>query len=651
MRCRRQIDHDVHETNMEHCLCNNCNHPCAHLCRTQNAKGNKKKQRAHMCHFSQKPHNKLCCGGEDLRYLIASGKLEQAGRMMQKQSTTLPVSASDRRRGLTKGQPGPLSKAMQPRPHSSHSLRPPTDTNTAQRLSLTPPPPPPPPCSPSVIQDKPNNSYGDFADGEGRSRRSDQRNSPRNSASCSAPGSVERVPCDRAVVMKKERLLSRTGSDGSVQSSDSNSPANELNAENPFSDESDHEHFDILAEQTLENVGTKIEAKTCEAPSSPAFNERSQSSSQNNNHRANGHESGSSYNPHSLLLTSDHRQRRAQTRGCTLRSMFGCWANGRDLPPLAPSALAAGGFERPSSAGSFSADDERSPAKKTRHSCRPDKPVGCREIIRKPGAYCSHCTHSSPSSNGSGTTRTALAPESPWPAAPSSHSPQPLPWKNSSSSRMCSTRQSVRSCDCGSDLCSEPRSFGGIGSRPDVIRATNGSIAGSVTSAGSSLRTTSERNVFEPTGNVRTAFDSPDRSTNWLQEPQARGLSASPQASTVLETESVDRYSLTLNVGIGPKGEPTEPSSEDFVEQLHQFQLIYAANQASDLDHKVAASLGSDSNNNHHERHHRHRAETNEAEDVGRSDQDVVCQQHQAASTVQAHKLDCPPCPTPVSST
>lgn len=56
---------------MEHCLCHNCNHPCAHLCKTRPAKGRKGKKDvkiAHMCHFSHKPHGKLCCGGEDLLY-------------------------------------------------------------------------------------------------------------------------------------------------------------------------------------------------------------------------------------------------------------------------------------------------------------------------------------------------------------------------------------------------------------------------------------------------------------------------------------------------------------------------------------------------------------------------------------------------------
>ncbi|KAI1285259.1 hypothetical protein HDE_11907 [Halotydeus destructor] len=61
------VDHDVHGTNMDHCLCNNCNHPCAHLCKTAKPKG-KKDDVAHMCHFSHKPHNKLCCGGEDLLF-------------------------------------------------------------------------------------------------------------------------------------------------------------------------------------------------------------------------------------------------------------------------------------------------------------------------------------------------------------------------------------------------------------------------------------------------------------------------------------------------------------------------------------------------------------------------------------------------------
>lgn len=56
---------------MEHCLCHNCNHPCAHLCKTARPKGKKGKKDvkiAHMCHFSHKPHGKLCCGGEDLLY-------------------------------------------------------------------------------------------------------------------------------------------------------------------------------------------------------------------------------------------------------------------------------------------------------------------------------------------------------------------------------------------------------------------------------------------------------------------------------------------------------------------------------------------------------------------------------------------------------
>lgn len=56
---------------MNHCLCTNCNHPCAHLCKTKKPKG-RKTDMAHMCHFSQKPHNKLCCGGEELLYHLAN---------------------------------------------------------------------------------------------------------------------------------------------------------------------------------------------------------------------------------------------------------------------------------------------------------------------------------------------------------------------------------------------------------------------------------------------------------------------------------------------------------------------------------------------------------------------------------------------------
>lgn len=66
-----QVDHDVHAPNMEHCLCHNCNHPCAHLCKTRQSKGKKGRKDvkiAHMCHFSHKPHGVLCCGGEDLLY-------------------------------------------------------------------------------------------------------------------------------------------------------------------------------------------------------------------------------------------------------------------------------------------------------------------------------------------------------------------------------------------------------------------------------------------------------------------------------------------------------------------------------------------------------------------------------------------------------
>ena len=54
---------------MRHCLCNNCNHPCAHLCRTKKPKG-KKSYMSHMCHFSQKPHARMCCGGEELLYAL-----------------------------------------------------------------------------------------------------------------------------------------------------------------------------------------------------------------------------------------------------------------------------------------------------------------------------------------------------------------------------------------------------------------------------------------------------------------------------------------------------------------------------------------------------------------------------------------------------
>ena len=54
---------------MRHCLCNNCNHPCAHLCKTKKPKG-KKTYMSHMCHFSQKPHARLCCGGEELLYAL-----------------------------------------------------------------------------------------------------------------------------------------------------------------------------------------------------------------------------------------------------------------------------------------------------------------------------------------------------------------------------------------------------------------------------------------------------------------------------------------------------------------------------------------------------------------------------------------------------
>ena len=60
-------------TNASHCQCPSCNHPCAHLCKTTKPKGRTRLDDlagrpglAHMCHFSSKPHAKMCCGGEDL---------------------------------------------------------------------------------------------------------------------------------------------------------------------------------------------------------------------------------------------------------------------------------------------------------------------------------------------------------------------------------------------------------------------------------------------------------------------------------------------------------------------------------------------------------------------------------------------------------
>ncbi len=55
----------MHVTNSKHCQCPSCNHPCAHICKTRRPKGSRHEM-AHMCHFSSKPHNKMCCGGEDL---------------------------------------------------------------------------------------------------------------------------------------------------------------------------------------------------------------------------------------------------------------------------------------------------------------------------------------------------------------------------------------------------------------------------------------------------------------------------------------------------------------------------------------------------------------------------------------------------------
>lgn len=621
-----------------------------------------------MCHFSQKPHNKLCCGGEDLRYLIASGKLEQAGKLLQQSKAALPVSLYDRKRNMIKT--GSLAHTLQPRPHSSHSLRPPTDTSTAQRLSLTPPPPPPPPCSPSVMKDKskmPDKEDDDHEDDD-RSKRSNR----------SGLVSIERAESNRSIERSKETRpidLRRIGSDGSVHSFGSNSPiGNESLSLHPptmqphqFSDESDREQLEIVViEERADNFNhTKSMIRTtatssCRSGSSLMAHQRSLS--KHSSYRENTAGSGG---------LNGHGQRRAQTnRGCTLRSMFGCWATGRELPPLAPSALAAGGFERPSSAGSFSADDERSPAKKTRHSCRPDKVGGCGGRIRGTGSYCTHCAHSSPSSNGSGTTRTAIASESggAWPGSSSPHTQQPIgAWKTtvSSSSRICSTRQSIRSCDCGSDLCSEPRSFGVLagsgsrsGSRSDIIRATaSRSLADeSVTSVSSSIRTNSERNLNEPIMN-RSAFDSPDRSNDWLNEPQARGLSASPQIQT-LDIVSVSCCSSTMALEVDPVSVEL-PDSNEYVEQLHEFQRIYAANQTNDgssqLDH-----CGSDSNNNHPPLSSNRDSEGDKFEpEVARfdhsirsTDEDVhTCQQHQAASTVQSRIPDCSPCPTPVSST
>lgn len=63
----------MHETNERHCQCPSCNHPCAHICKTTKPKGRTRVDDlvgrpglAHMCHFSSKPHAKMCCGGEDL---------------------------------------------------------------------------------------------------------------------------------------------------------------------------------------------------------------------------------------------------------------------------------------------------------------------------------------------------------------------------------------------------------------------------------------------------------------------------------------------------------------------------------------------------------------------------------------------------------
>ena len=67
------MGHDVHTTNERHCQCPSCNHPCAHICKTTKPKGRTRVDDlvgrpglAHMCHFSSKPHAKMCCGGEDL---------------------------------------------------------------------------------------------------------------------------------------------------------------------------------------------------------------------------------------------------------------------------------------------------------------------------------------------------------------------------------------------------------------------------------------------------------------------------------------------------------------------------------------------------------------------------------------------------------
>ncbi|XP_054164522.1 uncharacterized protein LOC128962193 isoform X2 [Oppia nitens] len=101
------VGHDVHTTNLKHCQCSSCNHPCAHLCQTSRPKGKPKWMdpgTAHMCHFSSKPHSKMCCGGEDLP--SANKPLTYPGSSWLPQTDvtslkTVPTETMARRKSVT----------------------------------------------------------------------------------------------------------------------------------------------------------------------------------------------------------------------------------------------------------------------------------------------------------------------------------------------------------------------------------------------------------------------------------------------------------------------------------------------------------------------------------------------------------------------
>jgi len=235
------IDHDVHETNMQHCLCNSCNHPCAHLCKTKNVKGSKK-ERAHMCHFSQKPHNKMCCGGEDLRQLIASGKLEKVGGLLQEvKDNAIAVAASkaERIQALKQKSQRSSSGSRISSTIGAHAVgsvgsaaigggfntvvvrQQRKSGQSSGHFSLTPPPPSPPSVSPLLPRSGLNPSHDSSTLGRESRRKTDRSSAgSRRLPSSSAPSSVERVSvCSLSSCSKKERSHHLIENENSIHSS------------------------------------------------------------------------------------------------------------------------------------------------------------------------------------------------------------------------------------------------------------------------------------------------------------------------------------------------------------------------------------------------------------------------------------------------